>query len=244
MQNGVLDPYAAIADAYDAEFDHADADIGGYSTRGVGGPLLVLGCGTGRVCRGLASARAVTGLDRSAPMIARARARGPENVRWVVGDMTSFSLGDFAEIVIPNASFAFLPDRAARAACLAACRAALATGGPLTIDVPMPDYALLGSAHTPERDAWSGRVNGVAMRRTREVFRSPVAATLRLVDRYWSEQSLLAKSELQLHLFSVDELEWMLEASGFYVESRYGDHRGGPLREGCDRLLVRALPLT
>lgn len=242
--NGTLDPYAAIADAYDAEFDHADADVAGYSTRGVGGPLLVLGCGTGRVCRGLASARPVTGLDRSAPMIERAHKRGPANVRWVVGDMTRFDLGVFAEIIIPNASFAFLPNRAARAACLASCRKALGSGGPLTIDVPMPDYALLGTAHTPEREAWTGRVNGELVRRSREVFRAPVAQFLRLIDRYWLEGKLLAESELHLHLFNPDELEWMLEANGFYVDARFGDHRGGPLREGCDRLIVRAFPLT
>ncbi|GDX80927.1 hypothetical protein LBMAG42_27380 [Deltaproteobacteria bacterium] len=204
---------------------------------------MVLGCGTGRVCRGLAGTRPITGLDRSAPMIERAAARGPESVRWVVGDMTSFSIGEFAEIIIPNASFAFLPDRAARAACLGACRAALTGGGPLTIDVPMPDFTLLGSAHTPEREAWTGRVNGAVVRRTREVFRAPVAQSLRLVDRYWHGEELLAESELLLHLFTADELEWMLEANGFYVEAIFGDHRGAPLSEGCARLLVRAFPL-
>lgn len=238
------DPYARIADAYDAEFDDADADVAGYSARGVGGALLVLGCGTGRVCRGLATQRAVTGLDRSATMIARARQRGPADVRYVEGDMTMFNLGSFEEVVIPNAAFAFLPDRASRSACLGECRRALGRGGPLTLDVPMPDFGLLGQAHTPEREAWVGRVCGVLMRRTREVFRSPVAQSIRLIDRYWVEDARVEESELTLHLFTPDELEWMLEASGFYVDATFGDHRGGPLREGCARLIVRAFPLT
>ena len=238
------DPYARIADAYDAEFDDAEADVAGYAARGVGGALLVLGCGTGRVCRGLATQRAVTGLDRSADMIARARLRSPGEVAYVVGDMTSFDLESFAEVVIPNAAFAFLPDRASRSACLAACRRALSAGGPLTLDLPMPDFGLLGHAHTPEREAWVGRVGGVLTRRTREVFRSPVAQSIRLIDRYWVEGARVAESELKLHLFTPDELEWMLEACGFYVEATFGDHRGGPLREGCDRLIVRAFPLV
>lgn len=237
------DPYARIAAAYDAEFDHAEVDVAGYASRGVGGPVLVLGAGTGRVCRGLAPLRPVTGLDLSADMIARAQARGPAEVRYVVGDMAAFDLGAFAEVLIPNAAFAFLPDRASRAACLACCRRALAGGGPLTLDVPMPDATLLGEPHTPERVAWEGFLEGKPLRRTREVFREPVAQRLRLVDRFWLDGAFLAESELRLHLFTADEVEWMLEANGFYVDARWGDHLGGPLREGCDRLLVRAFPL-
>ena len=107
----------------------------------------------------------------------------------------------------------------------------------------MPDAALLGEPHTPERLAWEGYVEGKPVRRTREVFREPVAQRLRLVDRFWIDGAYFAESVLPLHLFSHDEVEWMLEANGFYVDAVWGDHRGGPLREGCDRLLVRAFPL-
>ncbi|MSQ01429.1 MAG: class I SAM-dependent methyltransferase [Myxococcales bacterium] len=237
------DPYLDVAAAYDAEFDGANADIAGYAMRCVAGPLLVLGCGTGRVCRGLASGRPVTGLDRSAAMIDRARRRAPEGIRWVVGDMTDFELGAFGEVIIPNASFAFLPDRRARSACLARCRGALAAKGPLTIDLPAPDPRLMADAHTPERVAWEGQADGVSVRRTREVFRSPLLGNLRLVDRYYIDGAAPIESVLALHLSTPDELEWMLEANGFYVEQSWGDHVGGPVREGCDRLLIRALPL-
>ncbi len=237
------DPYRSIVAAYDAEFDGANADTAGYASRAVGGSLLVLGCGTGRVCRGLASTRPVTGLDRSTAMIEGARQRGPEGVRWVVGDMTDFDLGPFGEIIIPNASFAFLPDRRARAACLARCLRALAGSGPLTIDLPAPDAALSADAHTPERLAWEGQVDGARVRRTREVFRSPRMGNLRLIDRYYIDGAAPIESVLALHLFTPDELEWMLEANGFYVEQAWGDHVGGLVREGCDRLLVRALPV-
>ena len=237
------DPYARIAAAYDAEFSGAEADIAGYASRGLAGPVLVLGCGTGRVCRGLAALRPVTGLDRSAPMIHRARSTSPASVDYVVGDMTSFDLGPFAEVVIPNASFSFLADRRSRAACLAACRRALGSGGPLTIDLPMPDYSLLGTPHTPERPAWGGEMDGRRVTRTREVFREPVAGRIRLLDRYVFDDEDPILSELVLHLHTLDEVEWMLEANGFYVDAAWGDHAGGPVREGCDRLLVRALPL-
>lgn len=236
------DPYAHIAAIYDAEFDAAGADIAGYARRGVPGPLLVGGCGSGRVCRGLEALRPVTGLDRSAPMLTRAAAHPRAGgTRYVEGDLTAFSLGSFAEIVIPNGSFAFLPDRRAQAACLAACAAALSPGAPLTIDVPMPDFTLLAHPHTPERLAWEGVVEGVACRRTREVFRDPAAQRLRLVDRYWREGELLTTSELALSLIFPREIEWAVEAAGFWVEAMWGDHAEGPIRTGCDRLLVYAI---
>lgn len=230
----MIDPYAKIARWYDAEFEGASADIRSFVARNIGPRVLVLGCGTGRVCRGFPPDRHVVGLDLSAPMIEAARARGGE---YHVGDMRHFDLGGFDEVIIPNGSFAFLRSRADRAACLAACARAAAV---VTIDVPMPDYALLGQPHTPERPAWQGAVDGVDVRRTREVFRDPVAQRLRLVDRYYSGGEPIV-SELVLHLFTRDEMEWMLEAAGFYVDEAWGDHAGGAVREGCDRLLVRAV---
>lgn len=236
------DPYAKIAAIYDVEFRSANADTIGYESRRHGQRVLVLGCGTGRVCRGL-HAREVVGLDLSEPMLEMARKQARPVERYVAGSMTRFELGAFDEVIIPNGAFAFLPDRAARAACLAACRAALSAGGPLTIDVPMPDHARQGEAHLPELPAWEGEVEGRHVWRTRETFRDPVAQRLRLLDRYRDEAGWTAQSELVLHTFSVDEVHWMLEANGFYADRMWGDHTGGPLRPGCPRLLVRALPL-
>lgn len=234
------DPYATISAAYDAEFADATADIAGYARRGVPGKLLVGGCGTGRVCRGLTGMRPVLGMDRSGPMLTRARALGG-GPTYVQADLTDFALGSFAEIIIPNGSFAFLSDRRAQAACLAACARALPAGGPLTIDVPMPDFGLLAHAHTPERPAWEGIVDGRPLRRTREVFRDPVAQRLRLVDRYWQVDTLIETSELRLSLIYPREAEWMLESAGFYLDAVWGDHASGPLRPGCDRLLLSAV---
>jgi SAM-dependent methyltransferase len=236
------DPYAAVvADCYDAEFDHADADIAGYARRALPGPVLVLGCGTGRVCRGLAGTRTIVGLDRSPDMLAHARAHPRAgDTRSVEGDVADFALGRFREVLLPNGVFNFLPDRRRQLACLTAVRAALTEDGIATFDLVMPDFELLAVPHTPETPAWSGHVRGVPVVRTREVFRDPVAATLRLVDRFYASDRCLGMTELSLRLVFPNELEWMLEGAGLYTDERFGDHRGGPLRTGCDRLLVRA----
>ncbi len=234
------DPYAHIAAFYDAEHDRATgADILGYARRGVPGPLLVLGCGTGRVCRGLEDHRTVVGLDASAAMLARARGRS----RYVLGDMRAFDLGTFSEVLVPNGAFAFLKTRADQAACLDAVHRALKPGGAVTLDLPMPDFSRLGTPHTEEKPAWRGEVDGRPARRTREVWRHPVAGRLHLLDRYYLGDALVASAHLHLRLAFPRELEWLLEAAGFDVDALWGDHAGGPLREGCPRLLVRATRL-
>ena len=196
----------------------------------------MLGCGTGRVATSLRGN--VVGLDRSEPMIEHARHIHRGAVRWVVGDMRKFELGLFDRIVIPNASFSFLSSRADQAACLQSCAAALRPGGQLILDLPMPDPAWLGHAHTPERPAWEGTVEGRPARRTREVRRYPVAQRLELTDRYFVDDLPLATSLLTLRWIWPAEVEWMIEAAGMYVERLLGDYADRPLHEGCPRLLV------
>jgi len=61
--------------------------------------VLELGCGTGAVLAGLGSGYALTGLDRSAEMLAFARRRCP-TARFVEGDIAEFSLGGRFDVVI------------------------------------------------------------------------------------------------------------------------------------------------
>lgn len=245
---GPQDAYASIADFYDLEHDpHRvdEADVRGYLRRGVAGPVLVLGCGTGRVCRALAAVRRVTGLDLSEPMLARARAHGGAT-RYVCGDMRDFDLGvdAFTEVIVPNGAFAFLPTRRDQTRALVAIHRALAPQGVLTLDLPMPDFRLLANPHSPEQRAWQCLDGeGRHIERTREAFREPVRARLRLIDRYYVDGVLTATTTLALRLCFPHEIEWMLESCGFVVEDLFGDHADNPLREGCPRLLVRAMRL-
>lgn len=236
------DVYAHIASFYEAEYGALEADVAYYARNGVPGPLLVLGCGTGRVGRVLGATRAVIGLDRSEAMLAIARARAPDG-RYVLGDMCDFDLGSFAEIVVPNGAFCFLATRDQQTRCLECCYRALPEGAPLTLDLPMPTFRMLGVPHSPEHLAWEGRVEDVPARRTREVRRVPVAQRIELTDRFYVRNQLVATSPLVLRYVFPAEVEWMLESIGFYVEALHGDYAGSPLRETSPRLLVRAVRL-
>lgn len=238
----LTDPYAAIPAFYDAEFDGAAADAAFFARHAAPGPLLVLGCGTGRVSRLLQTDREVTGLDQSAPMLERARTRSRpgDRTRWVLGDIRTFDLGTFGEIVAPNGTFCFLQRRADQLACIEACARALPVGAPLILDLPAPDFSFLAMPHTPERLAWEGVVEGRAGRRTREVWRRAIDARIDLLDRYFLDGELVATSLLPLQLCFPREVEWLCEAGGFWVDALYGDYSGGPLRDGCPRIIVRA----
>src|SRR3712207_2727600 len=106
------DDYTLYPELYDLVYEDYLDDIPFYveESRRAQGPCLELGCGTGRVLIPVASAGVeVTGLDSSAPMIARARrkvAALPDDVRARItlgeGDMRSFSLERrFALIYVP-----------------------------------------------------------------------------------------------------------------------------------------------
>ncbi|HRQ39735.1 MAG TPA: class I SAM-dependent methyltransferase [Chloroflexota bacterium] len=140
--------YNQIADYYDLTHAHLTEDIPFVLAlaRQAQGPVLELGCGSGRLLRPLAQAGVtVTGLDNSPAMLARARERLAQEpaavqtrVTLVEGDMTGFVVnGRFPLILIPYNTFMHL-DSAQALACLKQARRHLPAGGQLFIDLANP----------------------------------------------------------------------------------------------------------
>ena len=105
--------------------------------REAGGPVLDLGCGTGRITFPLAEAGLeVVGLDASERMLLVARRRLQEapselaaRVRFVHGDMREPVAGPFACAIIPLTTFALLLTDNDRRRTLDAVRTSLRPGG-------------------------------------------------------------------------------------------------------------------
>jgi SAM-dependent methyltransferase len=121
----------STAELYDWELEHLhhriDQDVGFYLdvAQRVGGPVLELACGTGRIAAHLPD---VVGLDLDATMLAAARARGVERV--VQGDMQRFAFAaPFSLITVPYNSLQLLPSHEAVVDCLRCAAAHLAPGG-------------------------------------------------------------------------------------------------------------------
>ncbi len=113
--------------------------------RGAAGPVLELGCGTGRVTIPVAAAGVeVTGLDNSESMLRCARRKSADariDVQWVEDDMRDFDLGRrFALIYVPLASFAHMSGPGDAAACLERVIAHLAPGGRFAVDLMNPEF--------------------------------------------------------------------------------------------------------
>src|SRR5437763_824415 len=113
------------------------------------GPVLELGCGTGRVSKPLARAGIdLVGIDRSAPMLERAiRARrripNPKSripPRFVRGDIRALPFGDssFPMVLAPYGILQSLTKPRDLAATLASVARVIAPGGTFAIDL-VPD---------------------------------------------------------------------------------------------------------
>jgi SAM-dependent methyltransferase len=136
-----------IAELYDAVYENRnqrDVQFFVDCALGAGGPVLELGCGTGRVLipTALAGCR-ITGLDISPFMLAKCRAKlasqSPEvrqRVRLVQGNMVDFRSGErYSLVTIPFRPFQHLIDVKEQRACLERAREHLVERGLLVLDL-------------------------------------------------------------------------------------------------------------
>ena len=144
------DEYEVVAEMYDYVVPYRErADVGFFveAARESGGPVLEVGCGTGRVL--IPTARAgieITGLDLSPHMLAvcreRLKAESEEvrsRVRLVEGDMRQFELGrTFQLVTLPFRPFQHLTTVEEQLACLGCIHRHLAEGGKLILDIFNP----------------------------------------------------------------------------------------------------------
>jgi len=139
--------YEQWARFYDLVHAQVTADIPFYLAlaQELGGPILELGCGSGRTLFPLAEANfEVVGLDNSDAMLSRARKRLAgcpfrERVGLVRGEMGDFDLGRrFPLITVPFHAWMHLAGRQQQSAALHCIGRHLRPGGQLVIDVPAP----------------------------------------------------------------------------------------------------------
>ena len=149
-QPSSYDEYMSIAELYDHVVPYRErGDVGFFveAARESGGPVLEVGCGTGRVL--IPTARAgieITGLDLSPHMLAICREKlktesqdVQSRIRLVEGDMRQFELGrTFRLVTLPFRPFQHLTTVEEQLACLGCLRRHLAEGGKLILDIFKP----------------------------------------------------------------------------------------------------------
>lgn len=252
--------YDQIAHYYDLTHADLTADIATVLSmaRQAGGPVLELGCGSGRLLLPLARAGCtVTGVDNSAAMLARARAAletEPPDVQARVAlhqmDMANMTLenGRFALVIIPYNTFMHL-DSAQKTATLKQVREYLAENGRLFLDLINP-FAV---AATPNDHAVSLENRFTDPQTGRTVLQmasnhlDEIAQQLHITWIYDASppgggpvQRTIAAAVY--HYLFPHQLELLLHDTGFQLLSLAGDYDLSSFDEESERLLITAVP--
>ena len=216
--------------------------------RRTGGPILELGCGTGRITVPIAQdGHHVVGLDRSGAMLERAERRARRanvEVRWVEGDMRAFSFNEaFALVFVALNSFLML-DPNDRWSCLARVREHLAPRGRVAIDVFQPDPEVVVGLDGGVADEWE-RVDPESSRPVRK-FSSSRANVDGVTQRIWYDETdddgavQRIGGTTTLHYLYRREAELLFSEAGFVIETLHGDYDGNPADAQSRKLLVVA----
>jgi SAM-dependent methyltransferase len=203
-----------------------------------GGPVLELMCGTGRLTLPLAEAgHDVTGVDRSAALLARLRAKlGPRtaHVRLVLADVRSMSIGrTFPLVFVGFHSFAEILGSGARRRAMAAIRPHVAPGGRLILTLHNPPVRA-ANAHVAWRsmgtfplDDGTGRSVEVSSRWRVDLARARVHGDQRYREIARSgEPGKESSVPITFDLVSVAEVRSLAMGAGLDVRSILGDYGG------------------
>jgi len=245
-----------VARYYDLEHDDLVADAALYcelARQAGGGPVLELGCGTGRILLALSRAgHKAVGLDTSAAMLARAEAklRGRPDLRgaWRVvhADARHFEVEErFALILAPLDFLGYFATLEDQLAVLAAARRHLGAEGRLVLDVVFPGVPFYSQPDGALVLQWTRALpSGEEVTKWwvreldpgRQVLRLTALYDVRAADgtvRRWVYP-------LDLRYYHRYELELLLARAGFQVESVFGSYAMDDLRADSARLLLIA----
>ena len=247
-QTGGYIDFPFVAEFYDTIPLYQDRDDVGFfvdSAVESGGPVLELGCGTGRVL--IPTARIgidIVGVDLSENMLdlcrKKLRAEQPEvqaRAELLCDDMSTFDLGrEFALATIPFRPFQHLETLDDQLACLHNIHRHLKPGGRLILDLFNPSLPIISDqSHSKE---WGDEPE----------FTTPdgrrVMRRMRIAERdYFNQISICeiiyyvtypnGRKERLVHTFKMKylfrfEAEHLLYRCGFEVEALYSDYKRSP----------------
>jgi SAM-dependent methyltransferase len=225
---------------YDLENNHFEPDGPFFLTlaRQLGGPVLELGCGTGRITIPLAQhSLDITGLDIAPAMLAQARRKADDlPVQWVEGDVRDFSLDrQFCFIFTSGCTFQHLLERADQEAMLARVHEHLVADGRFVVEAIFPHPRLLATVE--EEQEWFSYEDGQG--RTIRVSGTEHYDHVRQIKhetayRRWynaDREEMIRPAPLALRYIFPQEMEALLHYNGFTVEDCYGDWDHGRLTE-------------
>ena len=251
----MTDLYDPLAPLYDLIHAGVQDDVPLYLALAAetGGPVLELGCGSGRTLVPLVEAGYhVVGLDSSPAMLERARIRlerspAGEHGRLVHGDMTGFDLQiTFPLITIPFHTWLHLITRQAQLAALASIRRHLRPGGRLVIDLPAP--ATIVEAEHDNSLVLENNLNDPETGETVLQFSSTqLDEESQLYCVTWIYDRIAADGTVRrlvvpmtLHYLFPHQADLLLQRSGLAVVAIWGDYDRSPYTDESKHLIIVA----
>lgn len=237
-----------LARSYDSIYNvlrnpSGDVDFYVEQARKVGGPVLELGCGTGRIL--LPTARTgveCVGLDASPEMLAVLEAKSPPaNVELVEGRVENFDLGEgrFRLITAPFRVMQHMLDVETQLAMLRNVRRHLAPGGLFVFDVFDPKLDRMAILQEPETPGTPFTHDGHEMRRHETVSRD--LSTQVMTVRFRLEggpKDVQGTTEIKMRWYYRFELEHLLARAGFTHLEFLGNFQNTPWQPGQDIVVV------
>lgn len=221
---------------YDLEKKDLD-DVPFYLSmaREVGGAVLELGCGTGRVTIPLAQEGiAITGLDIVPGMLARAQKKAQNlPIQWIEADIRDFHLGKRFDLIYTTGSvFQHLVERNEQEMMFACVHEHLSSNGLFVVDLLFPSR---GSLEDSEEQDWYSYENeeGQTVKVTGTDQYDPIrqikheTAYRRWIDREGRE--FVKRARFALRVIYPQEMEALLHYNGFSITQCYGRWDRSPL---------------
>ena len=249
--------YARIARYYDSEHLDKTEDFDFYRelAEEYGAPVLIIGAGTGRLLLDLAAAGFEThGIEIEAAMLERAqqkREQAPQAVqgrsRLIAGDALTVALdGQYQVAAVPYNTLMHFHSQEAQIRLLQRCRAWIAPGGVLAIDLPNAGAAFAAQdtgAVVLERMFLEQETGHLIMQQSV----SELDRAAQLMHVTWLYDEIGADGMVQRTVapvvnryFFYPELRLLLERAGFDQIEVYGDLDRSPFVDGCPRMVVLA----
>jgi len=251
--------YTTVARYYDAENADKTDDIEFYRelSEEYPGPILDVGCGSGRVVLPLArDGLTVHGMDNNTTMLDRARRRvrmQPEAYETLTlheGDILTEPLPDvaFGCVLLTYNLLMHFHTQESQLALLARMREVISPDGVLVVDLPNAGEMFA----TPDSDAITLERTFLDPETGHMVMQQAVAALDRATQFMrvtWIYDEVTGDGTLKRtvaptrfrYIFPY-ELQLLLKVSGFRVEQMYGDVDGSPYEDACPRMVVLATP--
>jgi SAM-dependent methyltransferase len=218
---------------------------------GASGPVLELGCGTGRIALPLGRAGVeLVGVDRSAPMLARARRRVARaglngHIRLIRGDIRHlpFAAATFSAVLAPYGVLQSLLRERHLTMTLAAVHRVLEDGGTFGLELVADLPAWEEYRRRVSLRGWRRRPGGARVTLV-ETVRQDRARRLTIFDQEFTEgrgrQRRRRRFALAFRTLSVPQMVRRLERAGFRLTALLGDYRGGPWDPRADVWVILA----